>query len=95
MSERYSYDRRADTGPASRLKNVEPSLRTAEREIKRARSVLQGLLREMEMIARRTHAKDVQSNYEAVKDLAAQLDKVDAGMGSFHADLQKAVKAFR
>ena len=54
----YSYDRRADTGPASRLKNVQPPISSAGREIERSKGILHGLVKELEMLAHHTSGRE-------------------------------------
>lgn len=95
MSERYSYDRRADTGPASRLKNVEPPIKAAEREIEKSKGILHGLVKEMGMVA--THTKDVtiQKNFKAVSAFADRLDGIDKDMDKFVVDLDHFLRTFR
>jgi len=95
MSERYSYDRRADTGPASRLKNVEPPIKAAEREIEKSKSILHGLVKEMGFVAKHTHDPTIQKNFKAVEDFSDRLDEIDKDMDKFIADLEHFLRAFR
>lgn len=90
-----SYDRRADTGPASRLKNVEPPIKAAERKIERSKGILHGLVREMEMVAKHTHDPTIQKNFKAVSEFATRLDGIDQEMDRFIADLEHFLKTFR
>ena len=92
---RYSYDRQADQGPASRLKNVEPAILTAEREIEKAKGILHGLVREMEMTARHTHDATIQHNFKAIEDFAKKLDGIDANLDKFTKDLEHFLRTFR
>lgn len=91
----YSYDRTADTGPASRLKNVAPPIKAAEREIEKSKGILHGLVREMEMVARHTHNQTIQHNYKAVQGFSDQLDAIDASMDKFIKDLDHFLRTFR
>lgn len=91
----YDYSRTADTGPASRLKNVEPAVRGAEREIERGKSILHGLVREMEMVAHHTHDQTIQKNFKAVLEFKGRLDAIDKSMDVFLTDLGHFLKGFR
>lgn len=91
----YSYDRTADTGPASRLKNVAPHVRTAERELERAQSILHGLVREMEMVAKHTHDRTIRHNFEVIAGLSSRLDEIDKGMDKFVDDLEHFLRSYR
>lgn len=95
MSERYSYDRRADSGPASRLKNVEPPIKAAEREIEKSKGILHGLVKEMEFVAKHTHDRTIQDNFKHVKEFAERLDDIDKDMDKFIVDLEHFLRSFR
>lgn len=95
MSEHYSYDRRADTGPASRLKNVEPPIKAAEREIEKSKGILHGLVKEMEIVAKHTKDATIQKNYKAVSSFADRLDNIDKDMDKFIVDLEHFLRTFR
>lgn len=91
----YRYDRTADTGPASRLKNVEPAVKSAEREIERGKSILHGLVREMEMVAHHTHDPTIQKNFKAIEGFKERLDGIDKSMDVFITDLEHFLRGFR
>jgi len=95
VNDRYSYDRRADTGPASRLKNVEPPIKAAEREIEKSKGILHGLVRELEMVAKHTHDQNITKNYHAILAFRDRLDDIDSQMDKFIADLEHFLKAYR
>ncbi len=92
---RYSYDRQADTGPASRLKNVEPPIKAAEREIEKSKGILHGLVRELEMVAKHTHDPTVQNNFKHIQDFSERLEDIDSNMDRLIADIEKFLKGFR
>lgn len=94
-TEHYSYDRTADTGPASRLKNVEPPIKAAEREIERSKAILHGLVKEMEFTVRHTKDKTIQDNFRQVEAFSSRLDAIDAEMDKFIADLEHFLRTFR
>ena len=91
----YTYDRTADTGPASRLKNVEPAVRQAEREIEKAKAIIHGLVHELELTAKHTHDKTIQENFKRVQDLSKRMDGIDASMDTFIQDLEHFLRSFR
>lgn len=91
----YAYGRTADQGPASRLKNVEPNVKAAEREIEKAKGILHGLVREMEMVAKHTHDQTIQHNFKAVSDFAKRMDAIDDSMDKFITDLEHFQRGFR
>lgn len=91
----YDYGRTADQGPASRLKNVEPAIKTAEREIEKAKGILHGLLREVEMVAKHTSDATIKKNFDSVRDFSTRLDDIDKDLDGFSRDLEKFLRSYR
>ncbi len=94
MSERYSYDRTA-MGPASRLKDATTNLSAAEREMERAKSILQGLVKEMELVAKHTSDRTIRTNFQHIEDFAKRLNNIDSGMDKLLADIAHFGKTFK
>lgn len=93
----HDYDRRkrADMGPAGRLKDAEQYIRQGDRQIELARGVLHGLVKELELVAKHTSDHKLRDNFSHVQQLARRLDGIDGEIDKLLSDIDHALRAFK